>query len=109
MTDFGFNEIPQPNPPAKDKSNDADPDASILKDQIKERYEQDTKWRSKLSWWVIGVDSIWLIAIIAILFFNKKCFELSDNVLMVLLGTTTINVLGLAHIVLRGLFQVKSK
>lgn len=104
MTDFDFNETPQPNPPAKDKSNDADPDASILKDQIKKRYEQDTIWREIFANWVIKINTRWLTAVIVILCLSSY-INLSDNVLMVLLGTTTINVLGLAHIVLKGLFQ----
>jgi hypothetical protein len=34
--------------------------------------------------------------------------DISDTVLCVLLGTTTINILGLAYIVLKGLFPEKT-
>ena len=53
--------------------------------------------------WVIGVDSVWLIAILLILVFSAY-LRLNDSVLIMLLGTTTANVLGLALIVLKGLF-----
>lgn len=80
-----------------------------ITDLTQKRYEQDTRWRSRLSRWVIIIDSAWLCAIIVILWFNDGCFKLSDNVLMVLLGTTTINVLGLAHIILKGLFRAEAE
>lgn len=68
------------------------------------RYQSDTTWRCRLSWWVIIADSTWLLSILVILFCNTKYLQLSDPVLLMLLGTTTINVLGLAFIVLKGLF-----
>ena len=52
---------------------------------------------------MIGVDSVWLIAILLILVFSAY-LRLNDSVLIMLLGTTTANVLGLALIVLKGLF-----
>jgi len=36
-------------------------------------------------------------------------FKLSDSVLITLLATTTVNILGLAFIVLQGLFQINDK
>lgn len=54
-----------------------------ITDLTQKRYEQDTRWRSRLSRWVIIIDSAWLCAIIVILWFNDGCFKLSDNVLMV--------------------------
>jgi hypothetical protein len=42
------------------------------------------------------------------LVFNKL-LELSDTVMSVLLGTTTLNVLGLSFIVLRGYFHSDEK
>lgn len=68
------------------------------------RYNSDTRWRCRFSWWVIGVDSGWLLAILIILFLNNSVLHLADSVLIVLLGTTTVNVIGLAFIVLKGLF-----
>lgn len=83
-------------------------DSKSLKQQEQQlhndRYKSDTDWRCRLSWWVIGTDSVWLSAILVILCFNNKYFLLSDTVMITLLGTTTVNVLGLAFIVLKGLF-----
>lgn len=74
-------------------------------DLYNDRFKKDTTWRCRLSWWVMIVDSAWLATILVILFLNTKCLHLSDAVLITLLGTTTINVLGLAFIILRGLFS----
>ena len=69
------------------------------------RYNQDTKDRSTLAhrtfWLIVG----WLSAVVIILMYNTDSFFLSDKVLLMLLGTTTINVLGLAVIVLKGYFE----
>lgn len=71
-----------------------------------ERYKSDTEWRCRLSWWVIIVDSVWLLSVLAILACNKWWIGLSDSVLITVLGTTTLNVLGLAFIILKGLFGI---
>ena len=85
-----------------------DNDEHSLKEQEKlynVRFKNDTKWRCRLSWWVIIVDSAWLLLVIVILFLNDLFLHLDNSVLITLLGTTTANVLGLAVIVLRGLFR----
>lgn len=90
-----------------DTSYIADKDEHSLREQkilYNDRFKKDTKWRCRLSWWVIGVDSVWLASILVILFLNTQCIQLSDSVLLMLLGTTTVNVLGLAFIILNGLF-----
>lgn len=88
--------------------NNGDVDKQDLKEQKKslkdDRYKKDTDLRCMLSHWVVIVDSLWLSAILVILLFNR-CIGLSDTVLLMLLGTTTINVLGLAFIILKGLFE----
>lgn len=73
--------------------------------QANDRFEKDTRWRYRLSWWVIGVDSVWLAAVLSILALNSGYLHLTDAVLITLLATTTANVLGLAFIVLKGLFS----
>lgn len=92
-------------PPTAEPSNN---DTKTLQEQElelrNERFKNDTNWRCRLSWWVIGVDSVWLTSILVILFLNTQYIQLSDSVLLMLLGTTTVNVLGLAFIVLKGLF-----
>lgn len=87
-----------------------DNDGHSLKEQkqlYNDRFKKDTTWRCRLSWWVIFADSLWLLAILIILCWNNTSFHLNDNVLIMLLGTTTANVLGLAFIVLKGLFDIK--
>lgn len=71
-----------------------------------ERYSSDTKDRKWLAIWAVIVVSLWLLLVIIILLLNKLCsINLSDNVLIALLGTTTLNVLGLSFIVLKGHFN----
>ena len=79
-----------------------------LKTQVKKRFEQDTKHRAFLAIWVVAATSLWLIVVLIIIFFcgfSFMGFHLSDTVLTVLLSTTTLNVLGLPFIVLKGFFK----
>ena len=73
---------------------------------INERFSDDTKHRNKLVSWVMWTSSIWLTAVCVVFIFvaggGLKC---SDSVMMMLLGTTTANILGLPYIVLHGLFD----
>ena len=69
-----------------------------------ERYRSDTNDRKWLAEWATAVVSLWLMAVI-ILLASKERFRLSDAVLVTLLGTTTLNVLGISFIVLRGHFK----
>ena len=83
-------------------------DNSPLKEQI-HRYHQDTEQRLFLAKWVVWVSSIWLgVVLIILIMCGFKWIELDVVVLNVLLATTTANVLGLAYIVLKGLFGHKS-
>ena len=83
---------------------DADKELSrlLLK---QERYKADTKHRLYLAWSIMGIIIVWLLAVIVILCFNTRFFHLSDIVLVTLLGTTTVTVIGLPAIVLKGFFQ----
>jgi hypothetical protein len=75
-----------------------------------ERYRQDTNERRLLSHWVIWVVSTWLFLTVLMLGLNRLlCLCLSDVVCCMLLGTTTVNILGLAYIVLKGLFPNSEK
>lgn len=82
-----------------------DIDTSSLKEQEKIRYSQDTKFRKHLTRWVMFIIPIWLYMVFQLL---CKCangqWHLSDVVLSTLLATTTANILGLANIVLKGMF-----
>jgi hypothetical protein len=73
------------------------------------RYLSDTSDRKWLAIWTATMVTIWLFAVLIILIFNEKYFSLNTTVLVTLLGTTTLNVLGLSFIVLRGHFQSTSK
>lgn len=91
------------------KSNKENPDSLSLDDQRKRlhnlRYSSDTSHRKWLAFWATGIVTSWLGLVLFILMSNNSKFCLSDTVLSVLLGTTTLNVLGISFIVLRGLFN----
>jgi hypothetical protein len=90
-------------------SSDFDIDSSDYMDQMKvlfaDRYKSNTGDRKWLAQWTAVVVTLWLVAVGIILIKNSSCFHLSDTVLVTLLGTTTLNVLGLSFIVLRGHFN----
>lgn len=88
--------------PTVDSDRHSLPELTAL---VNDRFEKDTRWRCRLSWWVIAVDSVWLAAVLSILALNGGYLHLNDAVLVTLLATTTANVLGLAFIVLKGLFS----
>src|SRR4051794_20125860 len=65
--------------------------------------ELRTKYSAYLFWLVVG----WLGAVMAVMLaqgFAYGMFKLADSVLIALLGTTTVNVLGLFVIVARYIF-----
>lgn len=68
---------------------------------------EDRKWLAK---WSACIVTIWLVVVITILVTNNYySLYLSDAVLITLLGTTTLNILGLSFIVLRGHFSSSQK
>lgn len=71
-----------------------------------ERYRDDTKSRRYLAYWAATVVTVYLLLVFVILFMNTTCLHLSDPVMIALLGTTTVNVLGLMYIVLKGYFKI---
>jgi preprotein translocase subunit SecG len=95
---------------AKD-DDDIDIDSDDLKLQLirkgleAERYLSDTADRKWLAIWTAIVVTLWLGAVMVVVFLNNRHIHLSDTVISVLLGTTTLNVLGLSYIVLRGHFK----
>lgn len=72
-----------------------------------ERYKIDTELRKSLAKWSFWIITSWIIGVIVVLMLNSHCFCLSDDVLKVILITTTANILGLPIIVLRNLFPLK--
>ena len=92
----------------REQKRDSDIDVWSLKKQEYNRYRQDTEERKLLSHWVIWVVSVWLFLVLFAIVFNKLlCFKIEPSVSLMLLGTTTVNILGLAFIVLSGLFDVR--
>ena len=82
-----------------------DVDQSSLKEQVRERYSQDTRFRKHLALWVMCIVPVWLTLVLVIVFFCAfKLTNLDSSVLITLLATT-VNVLGLAYIVLKGIFS----
>jgi hypothetical protein len=83
--------------------NDVDLDS--LSEQARERYHQDTKQRKFLAYWVVWATSIWLgVVLVIVVLQGCNVLSLATSVMTALLVTTTFNVLGLAYIVLEGLF-----
>jgi len=83
-----------------------DIDSYDLKEQVKKRFDDNTKHRKTLVYWVMWVVSLWLFLVIFVVAISGfSFFELSDSVLITILTTTTINILGLPLIILRGLFK----
>ena len=78
-------------------------DTESLEEQKRIRYKQDTRARAYLTRWVCSI--VIAIGLTIALYLPFKHIE--DNVAMVIFGTMTVNVLGLANIVLRGLFDKK--
>jgi len=80
-----------------------------MDEQERIRFAQDTKHRGRLVLWMMWVVSIWLAAVLLFTAFNKLlCLDIDNKVLITLLATTTLNVLGLARIILGGLFSGRS-
>ncbi|MCL9804967.1 hypothetical protein NAT51_05525 [Flavobacterium amniphilum] len=70
-----------------------------------ERYREDTSLRKALATAFTMIITFWLLAVLLILIGNHcNHFNLSDNVLITLLVTTTANVIGMMLIILRNLF-----
>ncbi|MFK7002116.1 hypothetical protein V3470_14490 [Flavobacterium oreochromis] len=70
-----------------------------------DRYKEDTSLRSNLAKVFTLIISFWLLAVILILVGNNcNHYNLSDNVLITLMVTSTANVIGMMLIILRNLF-----
>lgn len=99
--DYAINAIPE------NIANDTleDVDDKSMREQRKARFSQDTRFRKHLANWVMIIVPSWLFLVIVILFFDGfNLIKLQTEVLITLLATTTVNVLGLAYIVLKGIF-----
>lgn len=90
-----------------------EPNISLSEEKDKlehDRFSQDTKYRSLFSDWVIIYISLYTIFVIFILVgVGHRWLTIESSVLVTLLGTTTANILGLAYIILHGLFDKDKK
>ena len=70
-----------------------------------ERYADTSSLRRRTAKWVMWIVSLWLAAVIVVLVCaGLEWVTLSNRVLIALLTTTTVNILGLPLVVLRGLY-----
>ncbi len=80
-----------------------------LQDLKGKRYHLNTNLRAYLSIWASLIVSCWLWKVGEILMNNNEKYCLSDSVLNMLLGTTTLNVLGIVAIAMYDVFNGKSE
>lgn len=85
-----------------------DTDASSMDEQEVYRFKQDTAHRKTLVKWMMWVVSLWLGIVLGIVIANRWLL-IEKEIIITLLATTTINVLGLANIILRGMFPKRSR
>lgn len=109
MADNPFENIHISDDPPSEKLPSAniqfDFDVLSMKQQIAKRYDQDTRFRKHLANWVMWIVPGWLLVVLGIVFIALFKNGLDASVLIALLATTTANVLGLAYIVLKGIFH----
>lgn len=105
FTGFFAERIPQTTSPVD--PIDTNIDTQNKEEQESERFKQDTHYRKFFSIWVMTVVPVWLFLVMVLLFLSAfGLCGLPVAVMTTLLATTTVNILGLAFIVLRGLFPV---
>ena len=81
---------------------------ALLNQQLKQEIKERLKYSGRLFWLLV----VWLIAVVAIIVlhgFSAWGFDLSSNVLMMLIGSTTFNVIGMFLIVAKYLFSPNRK
>ena len=80
----------------------------LLRDLEAKQFEQNIRERREYATLIFCLTLCWLVIIISVLvlqgFSSWTTFSLSDNVLMALIGGTTVNVVGTLYIVLKYLF-----
>jgi len=82
----------------------------ILEDRLRSakvgRFLEDTRLRRHLTYIFAAIIFLWLASVVSILYFNGNVLHLnlSENVLITLLTTSSINVIGMMLIILKNLF-----
>lgn len=94
-----------------DKSNDPETISKCEQFIKLHRNLENTSARKRLERWAKWVISLYLVVVLILLVLSsvepQKWLDIDNEVMMVLLSTTTINIIGLGLIVLRGHFQEK--
>lgn len=87
------------------KNHDFLVDYTIEGEKLK-RFKTDTMLRKYLVFFFLIIIFLWLAAVVFILCLNDNhlYLHIPENVLITLLTTTSINVIGMMMIILRGLF-----
>ena len=73
------------------------------------RLQSDTELREAYAWKAYGFLVAWTVfagSILALSRFVVPLFDVSDKVLMTLIGGTTVAVIGVFHSVIKGLFPI---
>ena len=91
------------------KTNEGRYRENITFKQLVDLYLFNTNLRVYLSIWASLVVSCWLWKVGEILMNNNDKYCLSESVLNMLLGTTTLNVLGIVAIAMYDVFNGKSE
>ena len=96
--------------PPRDDAPDARTKAEIAHlDAKTSRIRSDTKLREDYAWKAYGFLVAWTLfagSLLALSRFIVPFFDISDEVLMTLIGGTTIAVIGVFHSVIKGLFPI---
>jgi hypothetical protein len=74
------------------------------------RFATDTDHRKHITYSFIINITCWLSVVISVLYFNNYLLklQLSDSVLIMLLTTSTLNVIGMMMIILKNLFPIEN-
>ena len=90
----------------KSEVHDYDPDLEDMDEQVARRYRQDTEERKTFSKWVRRLIGWYFVLVFVLLIlYGVGVLRFPQPVVVTLLGTTTLNVLGLSYIILHGLFD----
>jgi hypothetical protein len=95
------------------KTNELQLKAKLKKQKLKNKSnKQDINQRKRYAFRTFTLVSAYIIAVFIILFmcgYQENSFSLSDNILMILLGTALANVIGLFAFVMKYLFNTGNK
>jgi hypothetical protein len=78
---------------------------------------QDTAERKKYALWFFHLSCVWILVITVVLllqefgsfWFGKMPFKLSEPVMLAVIGSTTVNVLGILYVVANYLFPKRGQ